>query len=149
MQLVHCYWIDLRPDNLGSFPSGAFGFNCVITSSKGFVHTILPGSPSYPSNVKAPSKWREPNHHLWCLINCSCIIILYYVILRYVALRYITLHHVTSRHVRYVTLRHIVSYRVASHHIILHYIILYYTILDILYIILFIYIYIYICTYIT
>ena len=39
-QLVHRYRVGLGPDNLGSFPSGAFGFNCVITLGKGYVHTI-------------------------------------------------------------------------------------------------------------
>ena len=33
-------------DNLGSFPSDAFGFYCVITMGKGCMCTICPSSPS-------------------------------------------------------------------------------------------------------
>ena len=36
----HCYKVGPGPANLGSFPSGAFGFNCgVITLGKGYVRT--------------------------------------------------------------------------------------------------------------
>ena len=35
--------------NLGSFPYGAFEFSCVITVSKGYMHTICPSSPNNSS----------------------------------------------------------------------------------------------------
>ena len=39
---VHWYWVGLRHGNLGSFPSGAFEFNCVIILGKGYVRKNLP-----------------------------------------------------------------------------------------------------------
>ena len=39
----------LGPDNLGSIPSGAFEFNCIIILAKCYVGTLCPRSPSYPS----------------------------------------------------------------------------------------------------
>ena len=33
--LVHRYTVGLGPDHLDSFPSSAFGFNCIITLGKG------------------------------------------------------------------------------------------------------------------
>ena len=44
--LIHWYWVCLGPDNLSSFPSAAFEFNCVITLGKGYVHIVCPSSPS-------------------------------------------------------------------------------------------------------
>ena len=38
-RLVHWYCVGLGPDNLGSFPSGAFGFNWVMTLSKSCTYT--------------------------------------------------------------------------------------------------------------
>ena len=39
--------VGLGPRNLGSFPSGAFGFNYITTLGIGYVHIICLSSPSY------------------------------------------------------------------------------------------------------
>ena len=48
-QSVHLHRAGLEPINVGSFPTRTFGFNCVITSGKGYVCTSCPSLPSYPS----------------------------------------------------------------------------------------------------
>ena len=42
-------WVGIGPYNLGSFPLRACEFNNVLTSGKGYVPTLCPSSPSYPS----------------------------------------------------------------------------------------------------
>ena len=43
--------VGLGSDNLRSFPSGAFGFNCVMTLSKSFTYTCALANQAIPSGV--------------------------------------------------------------------------------------------------